>query len=230
MRQESQDVEIKDPAVKQMKNKEDKSCLKRGCSKGCIFLILLFIAFLFIIKFGVASKTKEVKDVPENFPDDISVYDKDSINSIQVSREENNVFAKIGKIFPKTVLVTLHLTLGSDSPEELKNYLQVKHRNLTDKNLPSKFWTLMQEAPKQKEEKIIIKWKNLSADIQFLKEYYESSLKESNFEVELTTNQDIQKQILFNKQNYVGKVYIKDDPKNPGTTLMKLELSIKPNS
>jgi hypothetical protein len=226
MRRESSDVEIKDPAVKQMKEKSDKSCLKRGCSKGCIFFILLFVAFLFILKFTASSQVKEVKQVPKKFPNDIPVYEQEGVHSIRIRQAEQNVFAQVGNIFPKFILVSAYLTLGENSPQELKNYLEVKNHKLADKNLVAQFWTLMSENSDDKKEKIIIEWKNLAADPDFLQQFYQSSLENNNYSVKITTDKTNQKQLLFNKQNYVGRVYIKDKDNNQGTNSMSLHLVI----
>lgn len=224
MRKESNDVQVKGPAVQELENK--KSCLKRSCGKGCFFIILLIIGFLGIIKFASTPHLKEVKEVPKITPKEIPIYEKDSISRIAVASNNNRSFlAKISKIVPKFFLVSSHVIMGNNSPVELKKYLNTK-KKIEQKNPFSEFIYLMGQPTKKQQEKIIIEWRNISADPDFVHEYYATKLSNNGFTVNTTADKKDIKQLSFTKGNIVGSLYLEDNPKKPGTKFGSMDIVI----
>ncbi len=223
MRREDNDVQVKGPAVQELENK--KSCFKRGCSKGCLFIILLVIGVLAISKFVTSPQLKEVKDVPSYFPKGVPVYEQDSIKKIAVSdQNKSTLFAKLSDVVPKFFLVTYSL---SSEKIDVERYFKIE-TELQNKNTINKFFYLMNKPAKKKERKVIIEWKNLSAEPDFVYDFYSTELNKNNFQVNTSVNKKTKKQISFTKGQVVGSLFIKDDPEIPGTTSLSLDIVIPP--
>ena len=222
MRKEKQNVEVKDPTVKEMGKKN--SCVRKACSRGCFFILIFFIGFLALLKFTSTSGTKEVKDIPKNFPDSVPVYSEKYIKKITVTSDKlDSVPAKVAKIVPKFLLVSSYVALGDNSPQELKNYLNIKK---TNQGTVKTFTKLMQQPTEGETQKIVIEWTNLKAEPNFIQEYYEKGLEKNDYKVTITTDKKDKKQISFNKNNTTGRIYIEDQVEDPGTTLVSLTILI----
>ncbi|MFB6181507.1 MAG: hypothetical protein ABEJ24_01285 [Candidatus Magasanikbacteria bacterium] len=224
MRKEDNDVQVKGPAVQELEEKG--SCLKRSCGKGCFFIILLIISFLGLIKFASSPHLKEVKKVPKSLPEGVPVYEQDSISRIAVASQNNKTFlAKVSDIVPKFFLVSAHVILQEDSPVELKNYLNAKD-STEKKNIFSEFLYLMNQPTKKRQNKIVIEWRNISAEPDFVKDFYTTELKKNGFTVNSTADKKDIKQIGFSKGGIVGSLYLENNPEQPGTEIGSLDIVI----
>lgn len=224
MRKEANDVQVKGPAVQELEQKG--SCLKRSCGKGCFFIILLIISFLGLIKFVSSPHLKEVKDVPKSLPEGVPVYEENSISRIAAASQQNKTFlAKVSDIVPKFFLVSAHVILQEDSPVELKNYLNTKEK-AEKKNAFSKFLYLMNQPTKKRQKKIVIEWRNISAEPDFVKDFYATELSKNGFQVNTTSDTDEIKQLGFSKGGIVGSLYLENDPETPGTEIGSLDIVI----
>jgi len=223
MRREDNEVQVKDPAVKELENK--RSCVKRGCSKGCLFVILLVVGVLAISKFVTSPQLKEVKGVPSYFPQGVPVYEKDSIKKIAVSdQNKNTLFAKLSDVIPKFFLVTYSLSFEKIDVEK---YFKIE-KKVQNKDTIDKFFYLMNKPAKKKERKVVIEWKNLSAEPDFIYDFYSTELSKNDFEVNTSVNKKTKKQIGFSRGQIVGSLFIKDEPEIPGTTSLSLDIVIPP--
>ena len=227
MNQANKKVEVKDPAVKELQ--EDRSCLRRSCTKGCFFIVVLFVIFLGILKFTASSHIKTVEKIPNNFPQEVPIYDEDNIEKIILSSENNNSFlSKSAKIIPKFLIVSTYLALGKNSPKELENYLQISNK-VQKQGKISQFMYLMKTPTKEQKDRIKIYWKNLQADPDYLSDFYITNLENKGFSVN-KSKEDINKtRITFNKDNVVGNVYIEDKNTQQNTHKMILTVIIPPN-
>ncbi|PSO45897.1 MAG: hypothetical protein BRC22_00380 [Parcubacteria group bacterium QH_9_35_7] len=223
MRREDNEVQVKDPAVKELENK--RSCVKSGCSKGCLFVILLVVGVLAISKFVTSPQLKEVKNVPSYFPQGVPVYEKDSIKKIAVSdQNKNTLFAQLSDVIPKFFLVTYSL---SSEKIDVEKYFKIE-KKVQNKDTIDKFFYLMNKPAKKKERKVVIEWKNLSAEPDFIYDFYSTELSKNDFEVNTSVNKKTKKQIGFSRGQIVGSLFIKDDPEIPGTTSLSLDIVIPP--
>ena len=75
---------------------------------------------------------------------------------------------------------------------------------------------------------ITLEWKNLSAEPQFIEQYYKDELEKKDFTLEPTASTASTSQFLFKKQNINGALYIKDSgSKLEGTDFVSVKINMK---
>ncbi len=81
-------------------------------------------------------------------------------------------------------------------------------------------------------ENITLDWYNLSANPDFLQEYYTNEFKKNNFNILISKNTGNRRQFSFEKNGINGLFYITDSPKTEGTDFLSLYITIvnQPNT
>lgn len=221
MRRPIDNIEIKEPPIKELKKK--KSCLKRTCLSGCGCIIIFIIAFLLLLKFAATPREKELKQVPENFPTSIPVYDKDNIVKITfVSGRDRAKWVETATFVPKIILSPILLTLDKYDVVPI----QEDNPNRADGISWDNFIRLVQEPVGNYRDTIKIEWQDLSATPKFIQDYYQTELKKGEFEVNITTENDDMRQFIFMLENIDGVLYIKDNHEEVGTDYLSITINI----
>ena len=154
MRRNIDNIEIKEPPLEEIKKK--KSCLKRSCtsSLGCLFIVL--ILFLLLVQFAVKPKVKKVKHVPDDFPTEIPIYDKDSIKSINfLSGVQRGKSLEILGYIPKFILSPIVVALDLDIPGQ---------ENLVHQTTWQEFYTLMKSPVSDHRDIVTVEWQEIQAE------------------------------------------------------------------
>jgi len=210
MRKNIEDIEIKEPPIEELKKKS--SCLKRSCTTGCGCIFIFIIGSLVLLKFASGPQSKELRTVPENFPKNIPVYDKDSVEKIRFTPGgENNKTKEIAAFFPKLILSPILMTFGENK------------MNLTWDN----FLKFMQENKIDKRDTVEIDWKNLPAEPTFVEKYYLSELKKANYTITTSTENLGLLQFSFSKEDVDGVFYAEDNAEIKGTDFLSLTVKLQ---
>lgn len=221
MRKNIDNIEIKEPPLEEFKKK--RSCLKRSCSTGCGCLIIVIIIFILLLKFVAVPRPKELKALPENFPQIIPIYDIENVEYITfLSGKQRNRILELAGYIPKVVLVPIFIYAEDYAPTEIKQTLG----ELRDKSDWQKFTHLMGMPITDRKDTFEIEWIDLPADPEFIQEFYLSEFKKGSFEIDITTESKTLHQIIFSKNSIEGVLYIKDDPAQKGTDITNLTISL----
>jgi len=214
MRQKLDNVEIKNPPIGGFNKKP--SCIKRGCFGGCSLIILFIIAILVILKFTTTENPKELKALPEFFPAEIPIYDIDNLDTITLQSEhKKNKELELILMLPKIIVSPIVILKSENKENSWKTFIEFIKAPI----IPQK-------------ENITLDWYNLSANPDFLQEYYTNEFKKNNFNILISKNTGNRRQFSFEKNGINGLFYITDSPKTEGTDFLSIYITIvnKPNS
>ncbi len=212
MRRNTDNIEIQEPPIEEIKKK--KSCLKRSCtsSMGCLFIFLL--VFIFVVQFAVKPKVKNLKEVPNDFPIQIPVYDEDSIISISyVSGVQRGKTLELLGYIPKFILSPIVMALDLDIPGQ---------ENVVQKTTWQEFYALMKSPVTDHRDITTIEWQELQANPNFIADYYKTELKNKKFEISSERKTKNIRVFSFSSQKISGSLYIQDNPEERGTDFATL--------
>ena len=224
MRKDINNIEIKEPPIEELKKK--RSCLKRSCTTGCGCVIILVIIFLLLLKFVATPRPKELKNLPETFPQDVIVYDEENVEYITfASGKQKNRLLEVAAYIPKAVLMPIFINAESYAPQDVQDLL----KSVDGESGWNKFTYLMKQPLTSPRDKFEMKWLELSAEPEFIKEFYETELYKKDFELDISTETENIKQITFSKetaQNIQVVLYINDNPNKKGTDVVILTITL----
>lgn len=229
MRRKIEPIEIQGTPIQELKKKK-KSCTKKGCATGCGCIIFLIFLSLLLLKFITGPRVKELKDLPPNFPTNISLYDKDEIKTINyISGKQKSRGVEIAAFVPKVIISPLIFIFNEDiKKEEIIN----EEGKITIKKKTSwkDFIEIMKEPITDQRDIVEINWNYLIAEPSFLFEYFKNNLTQNNYEIQIITNNQTKKQLSFSDQekNIEGVIYIADEPADKGTDYLSITLNLPP--
>lgn len=221
MRHEIDKIEIKEPPIEELNKK--RSCIKRTCVTGCGCFVIIFIASLLLLRFAIGPRTKEVRDLPQYFTQAVPLYDEENIERItHTSGKEKGTYAEIAAYVPKLVLSPLVIHFDT-------NYRYIP-RTITDREMTKweKFVAFMKEPIADDRETYKIEWIELSADKNFITEYYQKELSKKGFELGVESSTREITQFTFQKEqaHIDGAVYINDNRETRLTDYISLTVNI----
>lgn len=196
MRRNLEPIEIKEPPIQEMRKK--RSCLKRTCVTGCGCIVIFMVAVMLLLKFVAGPRVKELKKLPENFPDSIPVYDAKEISKITIiSGSDKNRGIKIAAYLPKLIFSRIVSLLDEKMAADLRDVYQLE-------------------------------WTELMAEPVFIADYFQNELRKNKFIVKKITDTDSIKQFSFASTtiDIDGVFYLKDDRENKGTDYASLTVNV----
>jgi len=229
MRKKIEQIEIKEPPIEEFKKK--KSCAKRSCSTGCGCIVIFLLVSLLLLKFIAGPRTKELKNPPDNFPSNITLYDKDEIKSISfISGKQKSRSVELAAFIPKLVLSPIILMF--DDSVKTQKIIKKDGEILVEKKATwSDYFRLVKEPVTDQRDIVQIEWNYLTAEPDFIYEYFQNELKKNKYIIELiSTNNKKKFQFTFidEKNNINGVLYIQDDAQDRGTDYLSLTVNIPP--
>ncbi|PLX28768.1 hypothetical protein C0581_01005 [Candidatus Parcubacteria bacterium] len=219
MRQEIDKIVIKEPPIEELNKK--RSCAKRTCVTGCGCFAILFIISLLLLRFAIGPRTKEIKDMPQEFTSVIPVYDDSNVERItQTSGKERSKRVELAAYLPKLILSPFVVYFDKDF-----KYIP---QTTADKDMTNweKFIAFMTNPITDQRDVFEIEWLDLSADQDFVLEYYETELEKNNFEISVYSKNKNVIQFTFTKEDIDGVLYTMDDPSTPKNDYVSLKINI----
>src|SRR3990167_6307088 len=202
MRRNIDNIEIKDPPIRELGKK--RSCLKRSCSTGCGGIVIFIIASLIILKLSASPRQKELQTVPPNFPAAVPIYDIGNSDRIAlIYGKEKGRCLEIAAYAPKLVVAPIVIII---------NDKLFPSSTTTDENRFSRFTRLLKEPVIDHRDTIQIDWTELTAEPRFVYDYYKKELEKSEFLIKPSQNSDRVKQFSFQKDSIEGAIFIEDNP------------------
>lgn len=204
------------------------SSLKRTCITGCGCIALFIIGGIIALKLAVGPGPKTLKTVPEDFPKNIPVYDKDTIEQITfISGKYKNRGMEIAAFFPKIILSPLLLTLnkdGSDLPaaSPSSTIIEKQARSL------QRVWKLITTPVGDHRDTVQVEWKNMDAEPRFVISYYRNELRKAGYKIDAESEGAGVRQFSFSAlDETTGSLYVKSNEEDhPGTDYAALTVNL----
>ncbi|MBP6859871.1 MAG: hypothetical protein KBC69_04645 [Candidatus Magasanikbacteria bacterium] len=222
MRRNLDSVEIVEPPIGELTKKYSAfSAIKRACFTGCGCLVFIIIGIIIFIRLALGSGPETLASVPDNFPEEIPVYDKDSIEQITfISGKYKNRGIEIAAFFPKIILSPLLLTLDkSPQNKEENNKL----------NTVASAWKMISAPVSDHRDTVQIEWKKLNADPFFIIGYYKTELKNKGFTIDVESEGENVRQFSFSKDTITGSMYVQG-PSGQGAEYAVLTVNLQTES
>lgn len=210
MRRNLENIEIVEPPIEELTKRRS---WKGACFASCLFLIILTVAAIIGIRFYVGPGPKISKGIPDNFPTDIPVYDKDNIENITViSARYKKRGLGLATVLPKLVLSPIFY--NSD--------------NSTNGDYLRNIWKTVSSPSDNYRDSIQVEWQNINADPSFVIAYYKKELKKKNFKIDIESEGKKVQQFSFSREDGLdGSIFVQiDDEKKSGTDYMILTVNL----
>jgi hypothetical protein len=220
MRRNINNVEIVEPPIGELTRKYSAfSSVKRACFTGCGCLIALAIGITIFLRLALGSGPQILKKIPDNFPNDMPVYDENNIEQITfVSGKYKNRGIEIAAFFPKIILSPLLFTLNKNGQSANDDGRLASVKNL---------WKIISAPVSDHRDTIQIEWKNLDAEPSFIANYYKIELKKKDYKIEVESEGRSVRQFSFSKNDLTGSVYVQGDEElKPGTDYVVLTVNL----
>ncbi len=210
MRRNLEDIEIVEPPIGELTKKKS---WKGTCFTGCFFLIILAIATVVGIRFYVGPGPKISTTIPNNFPADIPVYDKDNIEAItNIPARYKERGVGVSTILPKLILSPIFYNSdNTNNGSSLQN-----------------IWKAVTLPSGNYRDSIQIEWRKINADPNFVIAYYKKELKKKNFKIDIESEGKKVQQFSFSREDGLdGSIFIQiEDDKKSGTDYMILTVNL----
>ncbi|HSR88888.1 MAG TPA: hypothetical protein VLK22_00620 [Candidatus Udaeobacter sp.] len=224
MRRNINDVEIVEPPLGEMTRKYSTfSNIKRTCFAGCGCLIVVIIGIIIFLRVALGNGPQTLKQLPDNFPSAIPIYDNDNIDKITfVSGKYKNRGIEIAAFFPKIILSPLLLTMNKNA----------QSANDTDRLTSVKnLWKIISEPVSDHRDTVQIEWKNLSASPSFIINYYKTELSKNNYKIDVESEGNGVKQFSFSQDSMTGSIYAEGNEEvKSGTDYLVLTINLNATS
>ncbi len=220
MRRNINNVEIVEPPIGELTKRYSAfSSIKRTCFTGCGCLVILLIAIAIFLRLALGSGPQTLKNVPDNFPNDIPVYDENNIEQITfVSGKYKNRGIEIAAFFPKIILSPLFLTLNKNEQNTDESGRLASVKNL---------WNIISAPVSDHRDTVQIEWRNLDAGPSFIINYYKIELRKEGYKIDVESEGQSVRQFSFSKDTITGSIYVQgDDTVKPGTDYVVLTVNL----
>lgn len=211
-------VEIVEPPIEELT--KGRSWLRRVAFFGCGGFGLLVIVVVVIGWLALRPGAQTKRAVPEEFPANIPLYDKDSIVRITV--------------YPGRWQARLQ-TLRDLTPGPLERILPRLpptllppiSTNPPPKSFGKKLWDFLSQPP-ERLESIQIEWSAMTADSDFVYNYYRAELRKKKFIIgESKNTADRARELTFsNDRGISGRLILKSEPNQAGTDYALLTVNL----
>ncbi len=222
-------VEVVEPPIEELSKR--RSSFKRTCLTGCGCILIFFIGAVVALKIAVGPGPKTIKSVPENFPGDIPIYDKDNIEQITfISGKYKNRGMEIAAFFPKIILSPLLIALNKDEtslpPANTTSTMIARQAESL-----KKIWKLIATPVGDHRDTVQIEWRNMDAEPSFVVSYYRNELRKKNYKIDAQSEGADIRQFSFSGGDISGSLFVKSDEEDhPGTDYAALTVNLPDKS
>ncbi|MFH1789878.1 MAG: hypothetical protein ABH832_02310 [bacterium] len=192
------DVEIKDPPIEELTRKYSAfSSIKRSCIGGCGCFVFFIVLIIVLLKLWLGAGPQNVSAVPNDFPQDVAVYDQQNIDEIiYINGKYKNRAISASAFFPKIILSPLISALDSS---DVNASLSASPASFF-KNM----WKVVNSQVSDSRSIVKIKWKDLPANPEFIYAHLKTELQKENFIVENDYSMNNSFGFSFKKDNHSG--------------------------
>lgn len=209
---------IEEPPLQKLTKK--RSCFKKTCFNACGCLVVVLVGSLFFLRFLASPKEKNIRELPEFIKQSIPLYDEGQISKISLNPgQETQKRTELLTFFPKLIVspFVVHFPhrLGDKG-----NYTSTS----TKKEI---FYGFMRQPIGETRDIYTLEWKNLTAEPNFIAEYYNTEMENKGFQIEYDQSNSGTRQILYSKKSVFVTLIIDDkNSKNHDTDKVTLTVSL----
>jgi len=219
VRRNLDDIKIVEPPLNELTN---RSSHKRACVTGCGCIVFLIIAVAIGLKIYIGPGPQTLKIVPQNFPADIPIYDRDNIQEITfISGRYKNRGIEVAAFFPKIILSPLLLKLSGQQ----QTSTDANDKPTTLKSL----WQIITTPVGDHKDTIQIEWQNLNTDYDFINSYYKKEMIKNSFNIDQESEGTKLMQFSFTRADGLsGSFYAtgRDDGRGTAYAILTVNLPI----
>jgi len=204
---ELKDVEIVEPPIEELTKKN--RWVGKACLSGCGFLLLFIIASVVSVKLFIGPGPKEAKNLPNNFPRDIPIYDEYNVEKITViSARYKSRSVEFAALFPKVILSPLIMSLGGNSNPEMSTATE-------ETSMAKEIWRIITQPITDMTDTVEVEWSNIQSEPKSMMSYYTTKLADANFNLDTESEGTGFQQLTFSRSDgFSGSVYIGFTPQN----------------
>ncbi len=222
MRVDIDKIEIKEPPIEELSKKH--SCFLRLIVTSCGCFVLAFLISLLILRFSVGPRTKELKDIPPEFKNTVTIYALDEIEKIEYTPgKQRGQIIEAAAYVPKLIISPFIIYFDKDF-----KYIPIPEEKRASATAWNKFSAFMKESITDHRNVYTLEWSVLDADPAFIEEFYKKGLEKLGFTIGTYTNEDGQIQFFFSKDTIDGTLRITDDARKEGTDSVILIIILPP--
>ncbi len=226
MRVDIDKIEIKEPPIEELSKK--RSCFFRFITTGCGCFVLAFLVSLLILRFSIGPQSKELRDIPAEFKNMVTIYDFDGVEKITYTpgKERGRLIEGAGYI-PKLIIAPFIIILDKEY-----KYIPLPEEKQKKAGFWEKFFAFVKEPITDHRDVYVLEWKQLSADQEFIEEYYRKGLEKLDFTIDTETKDKTHSQFFFSKPSTTderaveGTVRITDENIQNGTDSVSLTVIV----
>lgn len=209
------EVEIVEPPIGELTR--NHFGLRRILFTGCFAIIIFIVGSIIAFRLAIGQGPEVLSTVPDNFPTEIPVYDRDAIERITfISGGYKNRAVEIAAFFPKLILSQLFLAINGNTSND----------NKTDTSL-SETWKLMTTPVTNHQDTIQIEWKDMGAEPNFVINYYKVELRKKGYKIiQETTGSDLKQFTFSNPSGINGSLLAQSAEGKSGTDYAILTLNL----
>ena len=222
MRVDIDKIEIKEPPIEELG--ENRSCLFRFIVTGCGCFVLAFLVSLVILRFSIGPRTKELRDIPPEFKNMVTIYDFEGVDTITYTPgKERGRTIEVAGYVPKLIIAPFIIYFDKDY-----KYIHLPEEKRNNATFLDKFFAFVQEPITDHRDAYAFEWNNLPADKSFIEEYYRKGLEKLGYTLNTETHDNTHAQFFFAKveKNIEGTLSITDENPLNGTDRVSLTVII----
>lgn len=204
-------VEIVEPPLGELTKKHYP--FRRTCLTGCGCLLLVIVGAVVAFRLIVGNGPTTLSTVPANFPSDIPIYDKDTIEQITfISGRYKDRSMEIAAFFPKIILSSILLTVQHNA--------QPQNLSASTSTIPlsRRLWSLITTPVGDTRDTVQIQWRNMDAAPSFVSSYYKKELLKKGYAIDEEKNDHGIYTFVFNQGTVSGALLAQgEEEQRPGT-------------
>lgn len=210
------DIEIIEPPIQELKKRGP--WLTTACMSGCGFILIFVIGIIIGIKIFIGAGPKELKNLPDNFPSDIPIYDQYNLDKITyISGRYKSRSMEVSALFPKLILSPLILNENDQQSGENK------------KSIIRELWQTFAEPVGDTRDTVQIEWRGISSDEKTMISYYKNQLENAGCAIESETAGATFSQITFKRDDGLsGTIYVQPGEKKKTISYAYLIVNLPP--
>lgn len=214
-------IEIVEPPIQELTKRRHHFFGTLLTGGGCA--ILLIIGGLIALKFSFGQGPQTLDKVPPNFPVSIPLYDKDNIERIRlIPARYKHRTVQLAALLPGFI----NTVFNNDQPGGADNK---KSAGSSSENFIKRLTRLIERVPPTYRDTIEIEWYNLTADANFIDQYYKKELRKKNYRITVETSGDEVRQFSFRGPGDIeGSLYAEFADRQSGTNHLILTISLPP--
>jgi hypothetical protein len=190
-------VEIVEPPIQEFHKRG--RWFATACFSGCGCVVLFIATIIIGIKMFIGAGPRQIKNLPDNFPKAISIYDQYNVSKITIiSGKYKSRSMDLSTLFPKIILSPLI-------------YSDQKSGQNDNPGVVKELWQILTKPTSDSRDMIQIEWRNIAGNSEDIIDYYRAKLAEGNFQVDSESTGQNYRQFTFRRADGLsGTVYVQN--------------------